>query len=275
MKDLAAASTEFSLDLKYTREEGSIYLSGIQACVRLPLDQLRADRRRGLKTAAFISGYPGSPLGGLDLELQRQRKRLEQQGVFHSPGLNEELAVTAVLGSQLVNSFSGAKYDGVLGMWHGKSPGVDRAGDAFKHANHAGVGKNGGVLVLGGDDPSAKSSSLPNRSEIAFYDAMMPTIYPGNVQEILDLGLHGFMASRTSGLWVGMKIVTDVADGAGTAEVSPDRIAPVIPAVELDGRPYEHRVELPALPQSLEQERTLYYARLELARRYAWENRLN
>lgn len=266
----------FSLGDKYSSRDGQIYLTGIQALVRLPLDQHRADARRGLKTATFISGYRGSPLGGYDIELARQERLLEEHHVVHQPGLNEELAATAVYGSQLASTFPGARYDGVLGMWYGKGPGVDRTGDVFKHANHAGTGRNGGVLALGGDDPSSKSSTLPSDSEVAFYDALMPTLYPGNVQEILDLGLHGFMLSRISGLWVGMKIITNVADAAGTAEISPDRITPVIPTVELDGRPFQHQLNWRLIaPGNLEMERTIHYARLELARRYARQNELN
>src|SRR6266496_981348 len=214
---MAIPSQGFSLDAKFTQESGRIYLSGIQALVRLPLDQHRADKRRGLRTATFISGYRGSPLGGLDQTLERERKLLEAHHVVFSSGLNEDLGATAVFGSQMVGLFPRPKYDGVLGMWYGKAPGVDRTGDAFKHANYAGVGKNGGVLALVGDDPVSKSSTLPSHSEVALYDALMPTIFPGNVQEILDLGLHGFMLSRVSGLWVGMKIVTNVADDASRA----------------------------------------------------------
>ena len=273
---MATTAGEFSLDAKYTQEEGLIYLSGIQALVRLPLDQHRADRRRGLRTATFISGYRGSPLGGLDQTLERQVKLMREHHVVFSSGLNEDLGATAVFGSQMVNSFPKPKYDGVLGMWYGKAPGVDRTGDVFKHANYAGVGKNGGVLALAGDDPISKSSTLPSHSEVALYDALMPTIFPGNVQEILDLGLHGFMLSRHSGLWVGVKIVTNVADETGTTEVSPDRIAPVIPTVELDGKPFRHEINLNLIPPyGLEMERTLHLARLEVARRYAWENKLN
>ena len=267
---------EFSLDAKYTEEQGRVYLSGIQALVRLPLDQHRADRRRGLKTATFISGYRGSPLGGLDQTLERNGALLKEHHVVFSSGLNEDLAATAVFGSQMVGLFPRPKYDGVLGMWYGKAPGVDRSGDAFKHANYAGVGKNGGVLALAGDDPISKSSTLPSHSEVALYDALMPTIFPGNVQEVLDLGLHGFMLSRVSGLWVGMKIVTNVADEAATAEVDPERVRPVIPTVELDGKPFQHAINVNLIPPyGLEMERTLHYARMELARRYAWENKLN
>ena len=267
---------EFSLDAKYTLERGRVYLSGIQALVRLPFDQHRADRARGLNTATFISGYRGSPLGGLDQTLERNPKLLAEHNVVFSSGLNEDLAATAVFGSQMVGLFPRPKYDGVLGMWYGKAPGVDRSGDAFKHANYAGIGKNGGVLALVGDDPVSKSSTLPSHSEVALWDALIPTIYPGNVQEILDMGLHGFMLSRISGLWVAMKIVTNVADEAGTAEVDPDRVRPVIPTVELDGRPYQHAINVNLIPPyGLDMERTLHYARLELARRYAWENKLD
>jgi indolepyruvate ferredoxin oxidoreductase len=274
--DLPLFPSGFTLESKYTQEEGRIYLTGIQALVRLPMDQHRADRRRGLRTATFIAGYRGSPLGGFDMELERNRRLLEQFHIVHSPALNEELAATAVMGSQQVGFYPGARYDGVLGMWYGKGPGVDRSGDAFKHANFAGTGKNGGVLALGGDDPSSKSSTLPSASEVAFYDALMPVLYPGDVQDILDLGLHGFALSRASGLWVAMKIVTNVADGAGTAEVAPDRIQPVIPTVEYDGRPFEHQGDWRLLPpHNLEMERAIHGARLEMARRYARENGLN
>src|SRR5438045_1445702 len=183
---------DFSLTDKYDRESGLIYLTGIQALVRLPLDQHRADKRRGLHTGTFISGYRGSPLGGFDAELERNRSRLDAHHVGHRPGLNEGLAAPAVFGSQLATTVPGARYDGVLGMWYGKGPGVDRTGDAFKHANLAGVGRTGGVLALAGDDPSCKSSTIPSQSEPAFWAAGIPVLYPGSVQEVLDLGLHGY-----------------------------------------------------------------------------------
>src|SRR5262249_12714793 len=196
----------------------------------------------------------------------------------------EDLAATAVFGSQMAGLFPNPKYDGVLGMWYGKAPGVDRSGDAFKHANYAGVGKNGGVLALVGDDPISKSSTLPSHSEVALWDALIPTIYPGNVQEILDLGLHGFMMSRISGLWVGMKVVTNVADeaattvedGAATGEVPRVRVHRLFRVVGLEGSPSQPKTTatLPP-PYGLDMERTLHGARLELARRYAWENKLN
>ena len=154
---------DFSLDAKYRLEEGVVFLSGIQALVRLPLDQHRADRRRGLNTATMISGYRGSPLGGLDLTLERNQPMLAEHHVVFISGVNEDLGATVVYGSQLANYFPQPKYDGVLGMWYGKAPGVDRTGDIFKHANFAGIAKNGGVLALAGDDPLSKSSTLPHR----------------------------------------------------------------------------------------------------------------
>ncbi|HTO98869.1 MAG TPA: indolepyruvate ferredoxin oxidoreductase family protein [Myxococcales bacterium] len=264
------------LDDKYLLEEGTIYLSGIQALVRLTLDQHRADRRRGLKTATFVSGYRGSPLGGLDVAFERAAKIALQHEVRFVNGVNEELAATAVFGSQLASALPAAKYDGVLGMWYGKGPGVDRSGDIFKHANFAGVGKNGGVLALAGDDPACKSSTIPSQSEPSFWAAGFPVLYPGSVQEVLDLGLHGYALSRCSGLWVGMKCATDVCDEAGTAEVSPGRVSPVVPHLEIGGRPFAASFD-PRLfaPFSLEMEASLHNARLEMARRYAAANGLN
>jgi len=276
VQDPPLSTVNFTLEDKYTREEGTIYLTGIQALVRLPLDQHRADARRGLRTATFICGYPGSPVAGYDLELQRNRKLLRAHDVYHQPGLNEELAATAVWGSQMAWHYPGFKYDGVLGMWYGKAQGVDRAGDALKHANYAGTGKNGGVLAIAGDDPASKSSTLPSDSTSAFYDALIPVLYPGNTQEVLDLGLHGFALSRAAGLWVALKAATNVCDGAGTADVAPDRIQPVIPEVEFDGRPFQPSQSWTLFPPvNLEMERTLHEARLRLVREYAWENRLN
>ena len=273
---MTKSAAEFSLDAKYRLEAGSIYLSGIQALVRVPLDQHRADRRRGLNTATFISGYRGSPLGGFDQTLERNPKLLADHQVVFSSGLNEDLGATAVFGSQMAGLFPRPKYDGVLGMWYGKAPGVDRTGDVFKHANYAGVGKNGGVLALAGDDPISKSSTLPSHSEVALYDAFMPILYPGGLQDILDFGQHGFMLSRTSGLWTALKIVTNVADEAGTAEVSPERVRPEIPVVELDGRPFSPQINVNLIPPyGLDMERTIHFARLELARRYAALNKLN
>jgi len=267
---------DFTLDAKYRQEQGVIFLSGIQALVRLPLDQHRADKRRGLNTATLISGYRGSPLGGLDLTLERNPDLLREHSVVFLSGLNEDLGATAIYGSQLANLFPRPKYDGVLGMWYGKGPGVDRSGDIFKHANFAGVSRYGGVLALGGDDPLSKSSTIPSHSEVAFYDALFPVVFPGTIQEILDLGRLGFELSRYSGLWVGAKIVTNVADEIGTAEVAPDRVVIAEPGFEYEGRPWQAR-QNPLLmpPWGLDTEREIHYGRLEAAKAFAAANRLN
>ncbi len=271
-----ATSRDFSLEVKYRREEGRIFLSGIQALVRLPVDQHRADRLRGLRTATLVAGYRGSPLGGLDIAIERNRDLLREHHVVFLPTVNEELGATAVFGSQFVNLLPQGKYDGVLGMWYGKGPGVDRTGDAFKHANYAGVGRHGGVLALGGDDPASKSSTLPSDSSVAFYDAFFPVLFPGSVQEVLDLGRLGFELSRYSGLWVGFKVVTNVADEVGTAEVSPDRISILDPGFTREGRPWQPTQSPMLLPPfSLELERELHTGRLEAAKAFAAANRLN
>jgi indolepyruvate ferredoxin oxidoreductase len=267
---------DFTLDAKYRQEEGLVFLSGIQALVRLPLDQHRADKRRGLNTATLISGYRGSPLGGFDLTLERNPDLLREHHVVFISGVNEDLGATAVYGSQLAAMFPKPKYDGVLGMWYGKGPGVDRTGDIFKHANFAGVSRTGGVLALAGDDPLSKSSTIPSHSEIALYDAFMPVLFPGNAQEILDFGRLGFELSRYSGLWVGFKIVTNVADEIGTAEVAPDRIVIADPGFELDGRPWLQKQNPMLLPPwGLETEREIHYGRWEAAKAFAAANKLN
>jgi indolepyruvate ferredoxin oxidoreductase len=271
-----AINDTFSLDAKYRQETGTIFLSGIQALVRLPLDQHRADKRRGIRTATLVSGYRGSPLGGLDLTLERNPKLLAEHNVVFISGVNEDLGATAIYGAQLANMFPKPKYDGVLGMWYGKGPGVDRTGDIFKHANYAGLGRYGGVLALGGDDPLSKSSTLPTHSEVAFYDAFMPTLFPGSVQEILDLGRYGFEMSRYCGLWVAFKIVTNVADEIGTAEVHAERVVIRDPGFTWDGKPWrptQNPMLLP--PYGLELEREIHYGRLEAARAFAAAHPLN
>jgi len=193
-----------SLDDKYEVETGRVFLTGIQALVRLPMMQHELDRRAKLKTAGFISGYRGSPVGGLDQQLWRAQKFLDKHSIVFKPGLNEDLAVTAVWGSQQANLYPGAKYDGVFGMWYGKAPGVDRSGDAFRHANAAGTWSKGGVLALLGDDHACKSSTLPSQSEYAMVDAEIPVLNPAGIQEVLDFGIYGWALSRYAGTWVSM-----------------------------------------------------------------------
>ena len=207
---------------KFTVERGSVYLTGIQALVRLPMDQMRRDRRAGLKTGAFISGYEGSPLGGYDLALGRSKKLLAEYNIHFRAGLNEDLAATSVMGSQIHEVVGKANVDGVLGIWYGKGPGVDRSGDIFRHANLAGTGKNCAALVLAGDDHGCKSSTIPHQSDFSLMNAGIPFLFPGNVQEIMDFGLLAVAMSRFSGAWVGLKLVTDVCDGGGTVVLDPD-----------------------------------------------------
>ncbi|MCW2998938.1 MAG: Indolepyruvate ferredoxin oxidoreductase [Solirubrobacterales bacterium] len=264
------------LDDKYLLEEGRIFLSGIQALVRLPVDQHRADARAGRNVGTFVSGYQGSPLGTFDKELQRNAGLCAEHDIHLQPGLNEELGATSVWGSQLAPALPGALRDGVVGLWYGKNPGLDRAADAIRHANFCGVPRYGGAVALVGDDPSCKSSTLPSAAEPMLASLLVPTLWPGTVQEVLDLGRHAVALSRASGLWTGLKIVTNVADAAGTAEVAPDRVTPVMPVFEVGGRPYVHKPNPTMLaPDSLISERNLVNVRLQIARLYARENDLN
>ena len=261
----------------FTQEEGDIHLGGIDAIVRLTLDQVRTDARRGLKTGMFVSGYRGSPVGMLDAALIKQQKLLVQNHIHFVDGINEDLAATAVWGTQMLHTVGKQKFDGVTGMWYGKAPGVDRSGDALKHANYTGIAKNGGVLAIAGDDPSCKSSSLCSQSEPMLFHVGIPSLYPGNVQEILDSGLHGYQMSRLAGVWMGMKIVTNVADGTGTANVSPERLNFVTPDLEFDGKLFTPNMNLGmnVRVEALEMEQSLYTRRLEVVKRYARANNLN
>src|SRR5213594_2942643 len=226
----ASALRNVTLDDKYELESGRVYVTGVQALVRLLMLQRQRDKLAGLNTAGFVSGYRGSPLGGLDQALWSASKFLERAHIKFQPGLNEDLAATAIWGSQQVNMYPDAKYDGVFSMWYGKGPGVDRCGDVFKHANSAGTSKHGGVLVLAGDDHAAKSSTLAHQSEHIFKACCIPVLNPSNVQEYLDLGLHGIAMSRFSGCWVAFKCVTDVVESGASVIVDPTRIQTKIPA---------------------------------------------
>ena len=265
-----------TLDDKYTLTEGQVYLTGIQALVRLPMDQQRRDRRENLHTGTFISGYEGSPLAGYDLTLARVGHFLKEHDIVHLPGLNEELAATAVMGSQIFQLFPGAKYDGINGLWYGKGPGVDRCGDIFKHANFGGTGDNCGAVILGGDDPNSKSSTLPHQSDFAYVSAGIPILYPSNIQEFIEFGLHAFALSRLSGCWVALKVVTNLCDGGSVIEVSPDQPHITIPEVTIDGRPFRKIQDVTFLPPgTIEMERFLFYERHAAVRAYAQANTLN
>lgn len=268
--------TNFSLNDKYTLFEGRVILSGIQALVRLLLDQHRADLIKGINTGTLVSGYRGSPVGTLDINLVKNKKLLDEHNVKFIPGVNEDLGATLIYGSQMAGMVSNVKYDGVLGMWYGKAPGVDRSGDIFRHANFLGVGKNGGVLAVAGDDPSCKSSTLPSQSEPALFDAMMPIFYPGNVQEILDLGRYAYEMSRYSGLWSGFKIVTDIADGFGSAFVDPQRVNITIPDFTYNGQPWKHTQNAKLVGHhSLPTEKEIHLGRIKAAKHFLASNPIN
>ena len=271
-----APDVSFTLADRYTALDGEVLVTGIQALARLPIDQMRADRAKGWKTASYVSGYQGSPLGGFDRELLANGKLLEEFGVHLWPGLNEELAATSVAGSQLVSTMKTAKVDGVAGYWYGKAPGLERAGDAIRHAIFAGTARKGGVLALIGDDPACKSSTVPSRSDSLVAALGFPFLDPGSMQDVLDLGRHGIEMSRASGLWTGLKIVTAVADGSGLANVDPHRFTPVVPVLEIDGKPWTPMLSgFVTAPTSLVQEAEVFGPRLELALRYITENGIN
>jgi indolepyruvate ferredoxin oxidoreductase len=258
------------LDDKYLQQSGSVYLTGMQALVRLPIDQMRRDRLANLNTATFISGYEGSPLGAYDLALARVPALLKEHRIHFVPGVNEDIAATSVLGSQIYHVLGESKYDGVVGIWYGKGPGVDRSGDIFRHANIAGTGRNCAALALGGDDHISKSSTIPHQSDFSFYNVGMPLFYPGNIQEILDYGLQAIALSRFCGAWSSMKMVTNVCDAGATVEVDPARLEIAIP----EG--YE-KVSDPRLvvPFTLMLEYEVNNRRLDAARQFARLNRVN
>ncbi len=222
---LAAAA----LDDKYTLESGRVFLTGTQALVRLPMLQRQRDLAAGLDTAGFISGYRGSPLGGYDLNLWRAKTFLERSHIHFEPGINEELAATAVAGTQQVNMFEGAKYDGVFSIWYGKGPGLDRASDAIKHGNAAGTSPHGGVLLIAGDDHGASSSTLAHQSDHNLVACMVPVLNPADVQDYLDFGLIGWAMSRFSGLWIGFTAVADTVESSASVYVDPHRLEIVTP----------------------------------------------
>ena len=220
---------QVDLEDKYRLDAGRIYLSGIQALVRLPLLQRQRDRAHNLKTAGFISGYRGSPLGMYDHALWRAKSHLQANDIAFVPGLNEDLAATAVWGSQQVGLYPGAKVDGVFGIWYGKGPGVDRSMDPLKHANSAGTSRHGGVIALAGDDHGCQSSTLAHQSEQVFAAAMMPVLNPATLQDYLDLGILGFALSRYSGCWVGFKAISETVESSASIFGDPTRIEIVTP----------------------------------------------
>lgn len=215
---------DYRLEDRYTRDSGRVFLTGTQAIARIAFDQARRDRAAGLKTAGFISGYRGSPLGGVDLELWRAKELVQELGIAFMPAVNEDLAATAVLGSQQVETQPDRKVEGVFGLWYGKGPGVDRAGDALKHGNAYGSSPHGGVLVVAGDDHGCVSSSMPHQSDVAFMTFFMPTLNPASISEYLAFGQYGYALSRYSGMWVGFKAISETVEAGASIELLPDRV---------------------------------------------------
>lgn len=268
----ALIDNSISLDDKFTLERGRAFMTGTQALLRLMMLQRQADEKAGLNTAGFITGYRGSPLGNVDLTASKAKKYLEKAHVKFHPGVNEDLAATSVWGTQQVNLFPGAKYDGVFAMWYGKGPGVDRCGDVFKHANLAGTSKHGGVLVIAGDDHAAKSSTAAHQSEHILKACGIPVLYPSSVQEYLDYGLHGIALSRYTGLWVSMKCVTEVVESGASVDIDPERIKPIIPGdFQMPADGISIRTPDPVLAQESRMINYKWYGALA----YARANKLN
>lgn len=260
------------LEDKYTAPTGEVFMTGIQALVRLPMLQQDRDRASGLNTAGYVTGYRGSPLGNVDQAMQKAGPYLKDHNVVFHPGLNEDLAATAVWGTQQVNLFEGAKVDGVYALWYGKGPGVDRSGDVLKHGNAAGSSRHGGVLIVAGDDHAAKSSTFPHQSDHILAASMIPVLNPSGVQEVIDYGLHGWAMSRYSGCWVSIKAISDTIESSAIVDISPERLECRIPAdfpIPEDGL----NIRWPDPP--LAQEKRLLHHRLYAALAYARENRLN
>ncbi|HUT48512.1 MAG TPA: indolepyruvate ferredoxin oxidoreductase family protein [Alphaproteobacteria bacterium] len=265
-------SNVVSLDDKYLAERGQVFMSGLQALVRLPIEQQKRDAAAGLNTAGFISGYRGSPLGRYDMELWRVKALLKKHNITFVPGVNEDLAATSIWGTQEVNLFPGAKYDGVFGIWYGKGPGLARSMDAFKHGNQAGAFQTGGVLAIVGDDHGATSSAFALPSEFSFMDAMMPVIYPAGMAEFIELGLLGFGLSRACGLWVGYKTEADTVEASGTLYLDPDEPKIVRPRdLEIPEGGLSIRVGEMAIPAETRQHKY----KLEAAKAFARANGLN
>jgi indolepyruvate ferredoxin oxidoreductase len=272
-ESIRKALESVTLDDKYALGSGRAFMSGVQALVRLPMLQRQRDRHAGLNTAGFISGYRGSPLGGYDQALWAAKKHLAENHIVFQPGVNEELAATAVWGTQQLALYpKEAKYDGVFGIWYGKGPGVDRCSDVFKHANMAGTSRHGGVIAIAGDDHVAKSSTAAHQSDHIFKACGLPVFFPAGVQDILDMGLHALAMSRFSGVWSGMKTIQEVVESSSSVVVDPGRVKIVLPE-DFAMPPGGLHIRWPDAP--LEQEARLMDHKWYAALAYVRANRLN
>ena len=263
---------EIKLEDKYTLQKGVRFLTGSQALVRIPIVQNRKDKKNNLNTACYITGYRGSPLGAYDQQILKNIDYLKDHNVYFQPGINEELAATSLWGTQQSNLRGEGKFDGVFGIWYGKGPGVDRAGDALKHVNLAGTSKYGGVLALMGDDHICESSTTSHQSEFAMIDAMIPFFNPSGVQEILDYGLYGIQLSRQSGCWIGIKCVHDNVSSGATIDLDEDRF--IIKEVSKDFYPGEGlNIRLQDTAQT--KEHRLHYHKIKFVKEFCRINELN
>jgi len=262
-----------TLEDRFSRSDSTVLLNGTQALLRLLLEQARADAAQNLDTAGFVSGYRGSPLGRLDQELWVHKDLLDQNRIVFKPGVNEDLAATMVWGTQQVSVFPGARTQGVFGMWYGKGPGVDRTGDAFRHANMVGTSALGGVLAVAGDDHAAQSSTFAHQSDFAFQAAMMPVLHPASIDDYLPLGLAGYALSRFSGLWVGFKAVSETCESGGTVEIPRPKFR--YPDIQLPAHGLNMDAKLRWPAQRAEFERRLMAERLPAAQAWARVNRLD
>ena len=271
--DIRKALESVTLDDKYSLASGRAFMSGVQALVRLPMLQKKRDAMFGLNTGGFVSGYRGSPLGGYDQALWAAKKHLAAQNIVFQPGVNEELAATAVWGSQQLDLYPATKkVDGVFGIWYGKGPGVDRCSDVFKHANMAGTSKHGGVIAIAGDDHIAKSSTAAHQSDHIFKACGLPVFFPSSVQDILDMGLHAFAMSRFAGVWSGMKTIQEIVESSSSVYVDPDRVDIILPE---DFRMPEGGLHIRWPDAPLEQEARLMDYKWYAALAYVRANRLN
>ncbi len=272
--DIGTAPTDITLDSRFTDLDRPVLLTGIQALLRLLLEQRRLDQQAGLNTAALVSGYRGSPLGGLDRELWVQKKRMAEHDIRFEPGINEDLAATMLYGTQELDAFPGKRVDGVYGMWYGKGPGVDRTGDAFHCANMAGTHRHGGILAIAGDDHGAHSSTYPHQTEYVFQNCFIPVLNPASVQDVIDLGLAGWAMSRFTGVWVAMKTTAETMEQASTAVVPSDRsfVAPDF-TLPPHGLNFDPNLHFPA--DRAELERRMLEERMPAVLAWARANRID
>jgi len=270
------AAVRASLDARHSPETPRAFLNGNQALIRMVLEQMWADRSTGLHTRAFVTGYPGSPLGSIDMAMEQARKVLEPAGITHRPAQNEEFGISMLTGTQMLDEHPHPDVDGVVGYWYGKGPGLDRSGDVLKHGNFGGTSKHGAVVILSGEDHEAKSSTVPYQQEFSFEHHGIPVLYPSSIQEVLDYGLHAAALSRYSGCWVALKLVGTICDGGEVVQMHPAGLPVKIPELVIGGKPFSRAANHRFFPvTNVETERRLYDENHAAVIAYARENALN